>query len=81
MSMQSGALDPGLLAYLQRTEELSSREFDGQVGSLANLRQGTLGEGLSEGGIVERAACFCTEVQKWLGRRPLEDAGLPVVNT
>ena len=76
MSTRSGDLDPGLLWYLARTEQMSAKQFNEMV----NFQSGLLG--LSETssdmrellGIetqdvraAEAIAVFCYQVKKWIG--------------
>ena len=76
MSTRSGDLDPGLVSYLARTEQMSPKEF----GEMVNFRSGLLGvsetssdmrELLDREAQDERAAeavaLFCYQVKKWIG--------------
>jgi acetate kinase len=65
MSLRPGGLDPGLLFYLERTEQLSSQEF----ASLVNSPEPMTGFGGPAQGATpaERVAIFCSQVQKWVG--------------
>jgi acetate kinase len=76
MSTRSGDLDPGLVWYLARTENMSAKQFNEMV----NSRSGLLGisETISdmhdllqrEGQDVraaEAVALFCYQVKKWIG--------------
>ncbi len=76
MSTRSGDLDPGIAAYLARTEQMSIEEFNEMV----NRRSGLLG--VSETGsdmrdllarektdsrAAEAVALFCYQAKKWIG--------------
>jgi len=76
MSTRSGDLDPGLVAYLARTEKMSAEQFNMMV----NFESGLLGISetssdmndllKSEVGDVraaEAVAIFCYQVRKWIG--------------
>jgi acetate kinase len=76
MSTRSGDLDPGLVWYLARTEQMSAKEFN----KMANHESGLLG--ISETSpdmhdllehedqderAAEAVAIFCYNVKKWIG--------------
>jgi len=76
MSTRSGDLDPGLVWYLARTEQMSAKQFDEMVNSQSGLL------GISETSsdmrdllkcemqdirAAEAVALFCYQVKKWLG--------------
>ncbi len=76
MSTRSGDLDPGLIAYLARTEKMSAEQFNVMVNSQSGLL------GVSETGsdmrellkreaqdvrAAEAVALFCYQVKKWVG--------------
>jgi len=76
MSTRSGDLDPGLVLYLARTEQMTARQFNEMV----NDRSGLLGIsettsdmrdllGLETGDIraAEAVNLFCYQVKKWVG--------------
>ncbi len=76
MSTRSGDLDPGLVSYLARTENMSADQF----AEMANFRSGLLGisetssdmrELLDREAQDERAAeavaLFCYRIRKWIG--------------
>lgn len=76
MGTRCGDIDPGLLSYLARTEQMSAQQFD----DMANTQSGLLG--LSETSsdmrellsletqdvrAAEAVALFCYQVRKWIG--------------
>ena len=76
MGTRSGDIDPGLMSYLARTEQMSAQQFD----DMANTQSGLLG--LSEISsdmrellsletqdvrAAEAVALFCYQVRKWIG--------------
>ena len=76
MSTRSGDLDPGLVSYLARTEQMTAEQF----AEMVNFRSGLLGlsetssdmrELLDREARDERAAdavaLFCYQVKKWIG--------------
>src|SRR5208283_3574199 len=76
MSTRSGDLDPGLVWYLARTENMSAKQFNEMV----NLRSGLLGisetssdmrdllkEEAHDVRAAEAVALFCYQVKKWVG--------------
>ncbi len=76
MSTRSGDLDPGLVSYLARTEEMTARQFHKMV----NHESGLLGVSeissdmrdllTQEAGDVraaEAVALFCYQAKKWIG--------------
>ncbi len=76
MSTRSGDLDPGLLWYLARTENMSAKEFNKMV----NFESGLLGISETSGDMhdllgretqdvraSEAVALFCYQVKKWIG--------------
>jgi len=76
MSTRSGDLDPGLVWYLARTENMSAKQFNEMV----NLQSGLLGisetssdmrDLLKDEGrdvrAAEAVALFCYQVKKWIG--------------
>lgn len=76
MSTRSGDLDPGLVAYLARTENMSAQQFDDMV----NSRSGLLGVSEASSDMrdllereawdvraAEAVALFCYQVKKWIG--------------
>lgn len=76
MSTRSGDLDPGLVGYLARTEEMSARQFNDMV----NFQSGLLGisetssdmqvllhDEVRDVRAAEAVALFCYQVRKWIG--------------
>jgi acetate kinase len=76
MSTRSGDLDPGLVAYLARTENMSAQQFDEMV----NFQSGLLGVSETSSDMrdlldreaqdvraAEAIALFCYQVKKWIG--------------
>ena len=76
MSTRSGDLDPGLISYMARSEQMTAMQFDQMV----NLESGLLGVSetssdlrdllAQEAGDVraaEAVALFCYQVKKWIG--------------
>jgi len=76
MSTRSGDLDPGLVAYFARTEEMSAEQFDKMV----NTQSGLLGISETSPDVrdllkrekedaraAEALALFCYQAKKWIG--------------
>jgi len=76
MSTRSGDLDPGLLWYLARTEQMSAKQFNAMV----NFQSGLLGMSETSSDMrdlldhetqdvraAEAVALFCYQVKKWIG--------------
>ena len=76
MSTRSGDLDPGLVGYLARTEQMSVKQFNEMV----NFKSGLLGisetsadmrdlldRELQDVRAAEAIALFCYQVKKWIG--------------
>lgn len=76
MSTRSGDLDPGVVWYLSRTEEMSARQFNEMV----NFRSGLLGISETSSDMrdlleheaedvraADAVALFCYQVKKWIG--------------
>lgn len=76
MSTRSGDLDPGLVGYLARTEQMSVEEFNEMV----HCQSGLLGISETSGDMrdllnleqqdiraAEAIALFCYQVKKWIG--------------
>jgi len=76
MSTRSGDLDPGLLWYLSRAENMSAKQFNDMV----NFQSGLLGISETSSDMrslleqethdvraAEAVALFCYEVKKWIG--------------
>ena len=76
MSTRSGDLDPGLVWYLARTENMSAKQFNAMV----NFQSGLLGVSETSSDMrdlldretqdvraAEAVALFCYEIKKWIG--------------
>jgi len=76
MSTRAGDLDPGLVAYLARTEQMSPQQF----GEMVNFKSGLLGisdtssdmqelldHEAQDARAAEAVAVFCYQVRKWVG--------------
>ncbi len=76
MSTRSGDLDPGLVSYLARTENMSAQQFNEMV----NFESGLLGVSETSSDMrdllkcesqdvraAEAVALFCYQVRKWIG--------------
>jgi acetate kinase len=76
MSTRSGDLDPGLVWYLARTEQMSAKQFNAMV----NFQSGLLGVSETSSDMhdlldcetqdvraAESVALFCYQVKKWIG--------------
>ena len=76
MSSRAGDLDPGLMAYLARTENMTPDQF----AEMVNFKSGLLGISETSGDMVEllgreavdvraaeAVAIFCYQVRKWIG--------------
>ncbi len=76
MSTRSGDLDPGLVGYLARTENMSATQFN----ELVNFQSGLLGVSETSSDMrdllareaddvraAEAVALFCYQVRKWIG--------------
>jgi acetate kinase len=76
MSTRSGDLDPGLVSYLARTENMSAKQFNRMV----NFQSGLLGVSETSSDMrdllereaqdaraAEAVALFCYQVRKWIG--------------
>jgi acetate kinase len=76
MSTRSGDLDPGLVWYLARTENMSAKQFNEMVNSPVRparhirnqFRHARLAEGEARDvRAAEAVALFCYQVKKWIG--------------
>ena len=76
MSRRSGDLDPGLVAYLARTDGMTPEQFHAMVNTEAGLLglSGTspdvrdlLGREATDARAAEALAVFCYQVRKWIG--------------
>lgn len=76
MGTRCGDLDPGLVSYLARTEEMSAQQFD----DMANFQSGLLGISETSSDMqklldletqdvraAEAVALFCYQARKWIG--------------
>ena len=76
MSTRSGDLDPGLVWYLARTEQITAKKFNEMV----NFKSGLLGISETSSDMhdllereaqdvraAEAVAVFCYQVKKWIG--------------
>ncbi len=76
MSTRSGDIDPGLLWYLSRTENMSAKQFN----EMANSQSGLLGISETSSDMrdllareaqdvraAEAVAIFCYQIKKWIG--------------
>jgi acetate kinase len=76
MSTRSGDLDPSLISYLARTEQMSAKQFNKMV----NFESGLLGiseisadmqellrREASDARAADAVALFCYQVKKWIG--------------
>ncbi|MFA5264304.1 MAG: acetate/propionate family kinase, partial [Opitutaceae bacterium] len=76
MSTRSGDLDPGLLSFLARTEQMTPAKFDWMVnhesgllgvsGICSDLRD-LLAQETGNARAAEAVALFCYQVKKWIG--------------
>jgi len=76
MSTRSGDLDPGLVWYLARTEEMSAKQFNEMVNFQSGLlgvsetssdMRDLLGREAQDVRAAEAVALFCYQVKKWIG--------------
>lgn len=76
MSRRSGDLDPGLVAYLARTEGMSAEDFNGMVNTKAGLLgisdttsdvRDLLARRDSDPRAAEAIDLFCYHAQRWIG--------------
>jgi acetate kinase len=76
MSTRSGDIDPGLISYLARTEQMSAKQFNDMV----NFQSGLLGISETSSDMrdlldhetqdvraAEAVGLFCYQVKKWIG--------------
>jgi acetate kinase len=76
MGTRSGDLDPGLVSYLARTEQMSAKQFEKMV----NFESGLLGISETSSDMrdlldreaqdvraAEAVALFCYQIKKWIG--------------
>jgi acetate kinase len=76
MGTRSGDLDPGLIAYLARTEKMTPAKFHKMVNSASGLlgvsetssdMQDLLGREAQDVRASEAVALFCYQAKKWIG--------------
>jgi len=76
MSTRSGDLDPGLVSYLARTEQMSAAKFQKMVNHESGLlgvsetssdMRDLLGRETKDPRAAEAVALFCYQVKKWIG--------------
>jgi acetate kinase len=76
MSTRSGDLDPGLIWYLARTEQMSAKQFNEMVNSRSGLlgisetssdMSDLLARETQDARAAEAIALFCYQVKKWIG--------------
>jgi acetate kinase len=76
MGTRSGDLDPGLVAYLARTERMSPAQFQDMVNHSSGLlgvsetspdMRELLGRESEDARAAEAIALFCYQVKKWIG--------------
>ena len=76
MSTRSGDLDPGLVWYLARTEDMSAKQFNEMVNSQSGLlgisetssdMRDLLDRETQDVRAAEAVALFCYQVKKWIG--------------
>jgi acetate kinase len=76
MSCRSGDLDPGLVSYLARTEQMSAMQFDEMVNHASGLlgvseissdMRDLLARESGDVRAAEAVALFCYQAKKWIG--------------
>jgi len=76
MSTRSGDLDPGLVSYLARTEQMTARQFQkmvnhesGMLGisEISSDMRDLLAQEASDVRAAEAVALFCYQAKKWIG--------------
>lgn len=76
MSSRSGDLDPGLLSYLARTEQMSATQFEDMVNHASGLLgvsetssdlRDLLAREANDVRAAEAVALFCYQAKKWIG--------------
>jgi acetate kinase len=85
MSSRSGDLDPGLVSYLARTEQMSATQFQEMVNHASGLlgvsetspdMRDLLDRETQDVRAAEAVALFCYQVRKWIGAFAAALAGL-----
>jgi acetate kinase len=88
MSTRSGDLDPGLVWYLARTENMSAKQFNEMVNSKSGLlgvsetssdMRDLLERETQDVRAAEAVALFCYQVRKWIGAYAAALGGLDTV--
>ena len=76
MGTRSGDLDPGLVSYLARTEQMTAKQFDEMVNFQSGLlgisetssdMRDLLGREAQDVRAAEAVALFCYQIKKWIG--------------
>jgi acetate kinase len=76
MSTRSGDLDPGLVWYLTRTDNLNAKQFNEMINFESGLlgisetssdMRDLLGHETQDARAAEAVAVFCYQVKKWIG--------------
>jgi acetate kinase len=76
MSTRSGDLDPGLVWYLARTENMNAKQFNEMINFKSGLlgvsetssdMRDLLGREMQDVRAAEAVALFCYQVKKWIG--------------
>jgi acetate kinase len=76
MSSRTGDLDPGLVSYLARTEQMGATQFQEMVNHASGLlgvsetssdMRDLLGREAQDARAAEAIALFCYQVKKWIG--------------
>jgi acetate kinase len=85
MSSRSGDLDPGLVSYLARTEQMSATQFQEMVNHASGLlgvsetssdMRDLLDREMTDVRAAEAIALFCYQVKKWIGAFSAASGGL-----
>ena len=88
MSTRSGDLDPGLVLYLARTEQMDATQFNEMVNSHSGLlgvsetssdMRDLLAREAEDVRAVEAVSLFCYQVKKWIGAFAAALGGLDTV--
>jgi acetate kinase len=85
MSTRSGDLDPGVFAYLMRSEQMTGTSFDQMVHHESGLlgvsetssdMRDLLEQEASDGRAAEAVSMFCYQAKKWIGSYAAAMGGL-----
>lgn len=88
MSTRSGDLDPGLVRYLEQTEQMTAEQFHRMVNQESGLLgvsetssdlRDLLGKEADDVRAAEAVALFCYQTRKWIGAFAAALAGLDVL--